>query len=82
MINHTERLVFDRTTEIHLYLITKVMSVIKKEVSTLELNTEVFHNFQQLKNRIISMTGKEDLTDNDLVDSLVTSFMHSYNQAE
>ena len=58
------------------------MAVTKKEVQTLEISPEVFHNFQQLKNRIISMTGKEDITDNELVDSFVSSFMQSYTQTQ
>ena len=82
MINHTEKLVFDIREYIHLFITQYTMAVTKKEVHTLEISPEVFHNFQQLKNRIISMTGKEDLSDDELLDSFVSSFTHSYNQAQ
>jgi hypothetical protein len=53
-----------------------------KEQASILLSSQVFNEYQQLKNVIKSLTDQEDISDDKLIMSLVGSFMQSLYQSQ
>lgn len=55
------------------------MSTTKKaEASTIQLSPQTLNDYDQLKHILSQITGRDDLTDDEVLTALIDGFMQSY----
>lgn len=65
----------------HTYLYYKIshMSTKKKaETSVIHISPQILNDYDHLKHILSQITGRDDLTDDEVVAALIDGFMHSY----
>ena len=50
----------------------------KAEASTINLSPQILKDYDHLKHILSQITGRVDLTDDEVVAALIDGFMHSY----
>ena len=56
------------------------MSTSKKQTKKVIVSSQVFNEYDQLKHILTQVTGKDDLTDDEIVAALIDGFMQSFIQ--
>ena len=57
------------------------MSTSKKQTEkVISVSSQVFNEYDQLKHILTQVTGKDDLTDDEIVAALIDGFMQSFIQ--
>jgi hypothetical protein len=50
----------------------------KAEKSAIHISSQTLHDYDHLKHILWQITGREDLTDDEVITALIDGFMHSY----
>jgi hypothetical protein len=50
----------------------------KAENAAIKISPQTLHDYDHLKHVLSQITGREDLTDDEIVTALIDGFMHSY----
>jgi len=48
------------------------------EISTISVSPQILNDYDHLKHVLAQVTGRDDLTDDEVVAALIDGFMHSY----